>query len=222
VIVGRRKLEQARAAAAAGFDLLLVDDGFSTWSLERDLDVVLVDAREPWGGGALLPAGRLREPMRALQRAEIVVVSRLGPGEDPALRLRAVAAHAPAALLAAGRHRVDGVTPLDPDHPVSEMRRVRVVTGTGNPGAVAETAREAGLEVTSLSSYRDHHWFTPAQANRESAAARAEQASVLLTAKDAVRWPGQPQTRAALVLRVRWEWVAGGAAVERRVLDGTS
>jgi L-aspartate oxidase len=121
-----------------------------------------------------------------------------------------VAAFAPAALLAAGRHRVDGVRPLDTDHPVSETRRVRVVTGTGNPAAVADTAREAGLDVTSLAPYRDHHWFTPAEASREHAAARAERAAVLLTAKDAVRWPTPPETRAALVLHVRWEWVTGG------------
>jgi tetraacyldisaccharide 4'-kinase len=219
VFVGRRKLEQARAAAAAGFELVLVDDGFSTWSLERDLDVVLVDARDPFGGGALLPAGRLREPMRALQRAEVVVISRLGPGEDPRPMMATVAAHAPAALLAAGRHRVEGVAPLDPERPPAETRRVRVVTGTGNPAAVADTAREAGLEVTSLMAYRDHHWFTATEAQREAAAARAERATVLLTAKDAVRWPGQPGGDGTLVLRVRWEWVLGGEAVERRVLE---
>jgi tetraacyldisaccharide 4'-kinase len=220
VFVGASKRERAAAAAAAGFETVLVDDGFSTWSLERDLDVVLVDAHDPWGGGALLPAGRLREPRRALQRAAVVVVSRLGPAEDPEVCLREVAGVAPAALLAAGRHRVGGVVPLQEGQRLPASRRVRVVTGTGNPQAVVTTAGEAGLEVTSLSSYRDHHWFSDGEARRELEAAGREDAAVLLTAKDAVRWRPQPHTTPVVVLSVTWEWVRGGEAVEQLVLGG--
>ena len=218
VYVGRSKAERAAAAAAAGATLVLVDDGFSTWSLERDLDVVLLDARDPWGGGQLLPAGRMREPRRALQRAEVVVVSRLAPGEDPAPLLAAAHRAAPAAVIAAGRHALRGVEPLRPDQAVRAARRVRVVTGTGNPEAVVESAREAGLEVVALARYRDHHWFTGREVRAEHAQAEREGAAVLLTAKDAVRWRRHPHPAGALVLKVAWEWVEGGEAVERLVL----
>lgn len=218
VFVGPRKVEGAAAAAAAGFGLVLVDDGFSTWSLERDLDVVLLDAQDLWGGGALLPAGRLREPRRALQRAAVVVVSRLAPGADPAPLLERVREVAPAATLAAGRHALREVAPLFAAHPPAPTRRVRVVTGTGNPESVAVTAREAGLDVVALAPYRDHHWFTASEARRELELARREGAAVLLTAKDAVRWRRAAGASAVLVLDVAWEWVTGGEAVERRVL----
>ncbi len=218
VFVGRRKVERAGAAAAAGFALVLVDDGFSTWSLERELDVVLLDARDLWGGGELLPAGRLREPRRALQRAAVVVVSRLAPGEDPAPLLAEVRAYAPAARLAAGRHALREVAPLFPSHPPPPTRRVRVVTGTGNPESVAATAREAGLDVVALSPYRDHHWFSAREARRELELARREGAAVLLTAKDAVRWRRTADRTEVLVLQVAWEWVTGGETVERLVL----
>ncbi len=218
VFVGPRKAERAAAAGKAGFALVLVDDGFSTWSLERDLDVVLLDARDLWGGGALLPSGRLREPRRALQRAEVVVVSRLAPGEDPAPLLAEVRAYAPAARLAAGRHALREVAPLFPAQLPPATRRVRVVTGTGNPQSVATTAREAGLEVVALSPYRDHHWFTAREARRELEQARREGAAVLLTAKDAVRWRLPADPTPVLVLRVSWEWVTGGETVERLVL----
>ena len=218
VFVGRRKAERAAAAAGAGFALVLVDDGFSTWSLERDLDVVLLDASDLWGGGALLPAGRLREPRRALQRAEVVVVSRLAPGEDPGPKLAEVRAVAPAARLAAARHAPVELTPLSPSHPPPASRRVRVVTGTGNPQSVAATAREAGLEVVALSPYRDHHWFSADEARHELEQARRADAAVLLTGKDAVRWPLPAEPIPVLVLRVAWEWVTGGDTVERLVL----
>jgi len=218
VFVGRRKAERAAAAAAAGFALVLVDDGFSTWSLERDLDLVLLDARDLWGGGALLPAGRMREPRRALQRAEVVVISRLAPGEDPAPLLAEVRPYAPGAALATGRHALREVGPLFPAQAPTATRRVRVVTGTGNPQSVATTAREAGFEVVALSAYRDHHWFTAGEARRELELARREGAAVLLTAKDAVRWRHPEDPTPVLVLRVAWEWVTGGEAVERLVL----
>lgn len=218
VFVGRRKAEQAARAAAAGFALTLVDDGFSTWSLERDLDLVLLDARDPWGGGALLPAGRMREPRRALQRAEVVVISRLAPGQDPAPLLAAARRYAPAARLAAARHAPRGAESVDARRPVPSTRRVRVVTGTGNPESVVATAREAGFEVVGLSRYRDHHWFREREARAEARRAEAEHAAVLVTAKDAVRWRRGAPDVPALVLQVAWEWVSGGEAVERAVL----
>jgi tetraacyldisaccharide 4'-kinase len=211
---GISKLERARAAAASGFPLVVVDDGFSHWRLARDLDVVLLDASDLWSGGRMPPAGRMREPHRALQRAGVVVVSRLGAGEDPAPWLARVRPYAPAALLAAGRHRVTGVRGAD-GRPLEARGRARVVTATGNPEAVARSAREAGFSPVELSAYRDHHWFTPAEADAE--AEHAAGAALLVTAKDAVRWPREAKLAPA-VLEVEWAWCANGEAVERRVL----
>ncbi len=211
VFAGGRKRDLARQAAHAGFEPALNDDGFSHWSLDRDLDLVVLDARDPWGGGRLLPAGRLREPRRALQRASMVVISRLRRDEDPRELIEQVRRYAPAAGIAAGRHRVRGIVRLDGT--VAGPVPVRVVTATGNPSAVAESAREAGLEVRGLSAYRDHHWWTAEEARRERTEARAAGARLLITAKDRVRWPVDPEE--VDMLEVEWEWVRGEAEVLR-------
>jgi tetraacyldisaccharide 4'-kinase len=214
VYAGARKVDLAARAAADGWPLVLVDDGFSHWALERDLDLVLLDARDLWGGGALLPAGRLREPRRALQRAEIVIVSRLDPGEDPEPVLAQARDAAPAALVGAARHRFARLRPLDPGAESSAPpRRVHVVTATGAPRAVERTAREAGLEVASLAVYRDHHWFRPDEVRREGERARSAGAALMLTAKDAVRWPREAAA-GVWVAEVEWEWVREGEAIE--------
>src|SRR5262249_4747511 len=109
VFAGTDKQALAAAAAAAGHPLVIVDRGFSHLPLARDLDVGLIDAGDPWGGGQLLPAGRLREPLRALPRAGLLVLSRVPPGTDPAPLLAEISRAAPAARRAAGRHRVTGV-----------------------------------------------------------------------------------------------------------------
>jgi len=56
--------------------LLILDDGFQHRRLARDLDIVLIDALEPWGYGHLLPRGLLREPRSALRRAGLIVITR--------------------------------------------------------------------------------------------------------------------------------------------------
>ena len=215
VHAGRSKLGLAGHAASAGHRLLLIDDGFSHWPLARDLDIVLLDAHDPWAGGELLPLGRLREPRRALQRAQVVVISQALDLAHADAVIEQVFAWAPAALWAAGRHRFRVVRDL---HGVEVASRgpARLVTATGNPAAVERSARNAGYDPVRVSVYRDHHWFSERQAERELAKARGERATLLLTAKDAVRWP-VPEDRVA-VLEVEWEWLRGGDAVMARVL----
>ena len=219
VHAGRVKRELAAEAASAGAALVLIDDGFSHWALARDLDVVLVDSTDPWGGGRLLPTGRLREPRRALQRAGVVVLSRVGPyGADEAA-LSAIRRYAPAAWIAAGRHAVTGFRGLD-GAPAAAPARVWIVTGTGNPDAVSSSAIEAGCEVVGRSVFRDHHWFSGAEADAARSRANAAAARVLITAKDAVRWPDPGD--GTLVLDVAWQWVRGGEEAERRILGDAS
>jgi tetraacyldisaccharide 4'-kinase len=219
VHAGDRKLDLAERAAAAGRDLVLVDDGFSHWALARDLDVVLLDAGDALGGGRLLPAGRLREPWRALQRAECVVISRLPVDADPQAWIERARPWAPAARFAAGRHRVTGVRRLDGGAEAAEGP-ARVVTATGNPAAIARSAAEAGFTVGETAAYRDHHWFTEREAAAELAAARRAQATLVITAKDAVRWPAVAADPRVRVLEAAWEWRAGGEALERLVVEG--
>jgi tetraacyldisaccharide 4'-kinase len=215
VLAGRSKAELAATAAARGAPLILIDDGFSHWPLLRDVDVVLIDATDPWGGRRMLPAGRLREPLRALQRAEAVVVTRLEPGHDWRSLAEEIRRYAPAARLAAGRHRLTGVRGLDGSAPRREGAAV-VVTATGNPGAVVKTAAESGYAPVRLAAYRDHHWFTDAEVAAERARAQAAGETLLITDKDAVRWPVAAQAGVG-VLAVEWQWIEGGDAVESLV-----
>jgi len=74
--VGADRWARGRELSAQGIDWFILDDGFQHIQLARDVDIVLIDATNPFGGGHLLPAGRLREPKSALARANLVVVTR--------------------------------------------------------------------------------------------------------------------------------------------------
>ncbi len=74
--VGPDRVAWGRRLAKEGVDWFILDDGFQHLRLARDADIVMVDATDPFGGGFLLPSGRLREPRSALARADVIVVTR--------------------------------------------------------------------------------------------------------------------------------------------------
>jgi tetraacyldisaccharide-1-P 4'-kinase len=83
--VGADRYKNGMVLARHGIDWFVLDDGFQHLKLSRDADVVLIDATDPFGGGTVLPAGRLREPLSALRRADIVVITRSVQAPSPAI-----------------------------------------------------------------------------------------------------------------------------------------
>ena len=191
-----------RATTRHGADVLVMDDGFQHRRLARDLDIVLLDALQPFGGGSLLPRGLLREPLSGLERADILVLTRsdkvdrerldkikkrveLRIGEKPVLEAR----HQPVRLV---RTTPDGEEALDLK-PLKEGRWAGVCA-IGNPRAFRLTLRELGVDLVSFDAFPDHHHYTRNDAEELRARARGAGAcGIVGTAKDAKKlaplWP---------------------------------
>lgn len=184
-------------------DCLVLDDGFQHHALARDINLVTLDATDPWGGGRLLPAGLLREPLSALRRADAVILTRTGQvGPDRLSTLRQEV----------GAHLMPGSALLESHHvPVDAMavatgeavslkvlngRPVLVVSGIGNPAAFEATVAALGARITNRLRRPDHsraardvwrwierHWRPGL--------------FLVMTEKDARRWwPAPPGVRA--------------------------
>lgn len=142
--------------------LILLDDGFQHRRLARDLDVVLLDALEPFGLGRLFPRGLLREPVGSLRRADLVVVSRADlVGEDRRRWIRdQVARRAGSIPVLESRHAprdlVDGDGRAEPLGDLSG-RRVAAFCGVGNPEGFRGTLAGLGVEIADLRIFPDHH-----------------------------------------------------------------
>jgi len=171
--------------------VFLLDDGFQHVQLRRDLDLVLIDALNPFAGGAIFPLGALREPMSALARAGAFVIMRAAPGrqyEGVRQQLRRWNARAPIF-----RARVE------PRGWVNFSSRVReqplegpmaAFCGLANPASFWGTLRSLGLPPVFHWAFRDHHQYTSTQVERLAAQARMHGASILLTTeKDAMNLP---------------------------------
>lgn len=220
VLCGPDRARLSARAVALGADVLLLDDGFQHRRLRRDLDVVVIDATNPFGNGHCLPYGPNREPRSALRRAGLVWLTHADRATaDGLASLRALArsttGRPPVESRHAPRDLADGT--LRETMPLEALsgRRVALLTGVARPASVRRSVEGLGATVVSSAAFPDHHRFTPAEVEDVlRAAGGAGAAWVVTTEKDAVRLPaavaGDPRLR---VLRIDLEVTGGGDAL---------
>ena len=195
VVVGERRVDAARRAADLGADLFLLDDGFQHLAVRRDVNLLLLDAREPFGGGRLAPAGRLREPIAAARRADAFVFTRVDRGAPPPDAIRQLQRLRPGAPIFHARIRPSDLrdengAPLDAA--AFGDRRLIAVSGVANPAEFAATLSELGLRPEERVEFRDHQRYGERQLARiRDAAERAGASLVVTTEKDAVKLAGK-------------------------------
>jgi len=198
VVCDRDRVGAARwAREHLGANAFVLDDGFQHLRIARDLDIVTLDATAPWGGGHLLPRGRLREPPNSLTRADCVVITRAELAEDlDGLRAEVARLSGGRAAVINSRVRTRGLTLLNPsaDSP-SDEHEGRVVRNdaaafcaVGNPRAFFEHLRREGFGLLYTRAFADHHAFTQSDVEAVAReAARTGARTLLTTAKDAVK-----------------------------------
>lgn len=149
-----------------GSRVLILDDGFQHLRLHRDLDVVLVNARDPFGGRRLLPLGDLREPLSAIKRAGMVVIThadRVTSAELARLREDIAALH-PEATVVESAHKADHLLDVKTEarHPLSHLKgkAVVAVSGIGDPLSFETQLESLGLKVAQSWRFPDHHPYT--------------------------------------------------------------
>ncbi len=192
------RVAEARRQLAAHPEItcFVLDDGFQHRRAKRDLDLVLVDATNPWGYGATLPRGLLREKKAGLRRADAVIVTRSDRVDAEALaqlgvEIQAITGRDPLALarhdwegLAVWRDGAEDVAPLD----ALQTARVAVVCGIGNPAAFTAQARGCA-QVVMVEPVADHAAWSPALfAGVVERALAAGATALLTTEKDFVKW----------------------------------
>lgn len=183
--VSRDRPAGAKAAADAGADVIVMDDGLQNDSLIKDLSIVVVDGGFGCGNGRTIPAGPLREPVaRGLARADaIVVIDR--PLQADELKLPPLPPGIP--VLHAR---------LEPSPKAARFRDKRVVAfaGIGHPEKFFQTMQAVGAQVVAAVPFGDHQTYSPEDIMRMVEIACAQEAELVTTAKDYVRLP--PEARA--------------------------
>jgi tetraacyldisaccharide 4'-kinase len=195
VVVGADRLEAGRwAVRHLRADVILLDDGFQQRRLRKDVEIVCLDARAPWGRGGLFPRGTLREPPSALSRAHLVVLTGSGAEPDPGGLCTEVRRRAGPVPCLAADYAVEGLEDLGSGagHPGIDLtgRAVLAFAGIAAPERFAETLAAQGALVRELIAFPDHHAYESRDLEVVVGRGRALGADLLVTTeKDAVRLP---------------------------------
>lgn len=176
----------AEAIENLGAQVLILDDGFQHRRLGRDIDIVTIDATEPFGYGRLLPAGLLREPPSGLRRADAVVITRCDQAPQDKLRyledrLRSIN---PGIIIARSIHAPTYVGFADGSYiNPAELTNKKVFTfcGLGNPDAFFNTVRKAGGNIIGSMAFDDHYHYNESCVGKICERARNYGAEMVLT-----------------------------------------
>ncbi len=191
--IARDRAAGARAAAAAGAEVIVMDDGHQNPHLAPRVSLLVVDGVYGFGNGRVMPAGPLRESMaRGLARAHAAVI--LGAdtwGVEEALK---------------GRLKILRAELVpDSNAPGLKGRRVAAFAGIGNPDKFFATLEAMGAVLIARRAFADHHRYRPGELTGLIDSAAAADAMAVTTEKDAVRLPAELRAKVVTVpVAVAW------------------
>lgn len=211
VLIGAERAKTGRYAMEHfGAEVAILDDGYQHWQLERDLDILLVDAVNVFGNGYILPRGTLREPISHISRADICLMTKVdqaAAGSCDYIR-ETVHRYNPEARIVESIHQPRCFIPLTEWYvniasqgiDIAQMRgkRIMAVSAIGNPASFEQTLSNLGAVIIESLRYPDHHDYAMSEMTdifqqAENAGAEA----IVITEKDAVKIPAD-------VAREKW------------------
>lgn len=192
LIVGRDRVKSSSdAIAKEGADTIILDDGFQHRRMARDLDILLIDTRDPFGNNRLFPRGVLREPVAGLKRADVVVLTKsdksLVDKEFIRARVRRMNENA---LFLESEHKAAYLWDLKTKERLAldglKGKGVYLVSAIGDGAYFEETVKDLGAEIKGHSIYEDHHNYSSADI-KDISGQSATGDLIVTTEKDAVK-----------------------------------
>lgn len=192
IVVGRKRYQAALLALERfGPDVVVLDDGFQHIQLARDIDIVLLDAGNPFGNGRLFPAGVLREPMSALHRAHAVLITKTETTADVEKLKETIRQYTQARIFTSRQVPVDLIDYHSTKRrPLSGLRGAKVLalSGIARPESFIGMLASLGADVAAACSYPDHFDFQNSDMATVYQKAADENISMIITTeKDAIR-----------------------------------
>ncbi len=215
--------------AAEDVDVIVLDDAFQHRRLHRDLNIVLIDATNPFGFGYQLPRGLLRESLNGLQRADIVLITRANAAS--AARLSDIEAtilkhnvNLNGKIYAVSFQPTDLLSAAGESFPLSDVygKPITVMTAIGNPEAFISTCRQLGTDIATSMFFPDHHHYSQqdleqVQQHAQNAAARL----ILTTLKDLVKISERHENILAVQIQTVFETASHERCLYDRLADAT-
>jgi tetraacyldisaccharide 4'-kinase len=188
---GNRAASVRKAEKTLPADIYICDDAFQHWGIHRDLNIVAIDAANPFGNGFTLPAGILREPLSALKRADIFVLTKTDGSKDVQGLTRKLKGINPGAMIVESRYKSGAAIDMSNAVLPEEFLKGKSVVGfcaIGDPLSFESSLKNSGAQIAGFFTYMDHHVYTPKDIRHLLEFCRSKNISVLATThKDMVK-----------------------------------
>ncbi len=195
VLVGRDRVKTGNEAIKKySPDTLLLDDGFQYRRLKRDLDIVCVDATNPFGNGWIIPAGSMRESLSSLKRADIYLITKVDLADNENLnnletKLKKIS---PESVIVRSIHKAQHFYKLSSDQLVDvealKERDIVLFSAIGNPAAFEKTILNLGLKFKRHFIFRDHYLYKKKDLDKITSYSDQNQIDTIITTeKDAIK-----------------------------------
>ena len=226
VVVDKNRIRAAQTAIRDyAPDTLILDDGLQQWKIFKNLEIVTIDAQNPFGNYHMLPAGFLREPLSALKRADIFMLTQVSSAPDLdglMVKLKRINSRA---LIVESRHEPEGISRLDQTDELIDLEFIKgksalIFSGIGNPEGFKNSVCELGIKVVKYFRFADHHDYTQADILRVVGEAKENNLETIITTqKDAVKIRElKVKGSGILVLKIKLSITKNEAEFNRRLL----
>jgi tetraacyldisaccharide 4'-kinase len=199
VLVDKDRVKSGRYAISKfGCDTLILDDGFQYLALKHRLEIVLVDRKNPFGNGHVLPRGILREPTRNLRRADFVFITKCDGSDNSALKAQIRQLNDRAEIIECthqARYLQNLFTAARQPLEFLQGLPIAAVSGIAAPVGFEQELERRGARIVHRRRFADHHRYTQQQVlDIINESRRRAAAAVVTTEKDAVRFPRLERT----------------------------
>ncbi len=190
--------------------LFILDDGFQRWALHRDIDILLIDATNPFGNERLFPEGILREPLNAMRRADIIVITKADMAGEISISgiIQKVKRYNPEAPIYRASHKpIALANPSGEAKPLETLnnREVYAFAGIANPSYFKALLGSEGADIVKFRTFRDHYIYKQRDINKiKKDAAGLE---IITTEKDMVKLKGLEIPENIFALRIEFSVV---------------
>jgi tetraacyldisaccharide 4'-kinase len=171
IIIGKDRVKSAKYAIDRfGAEIIILDDGFQYWRISRDLDIVLIDGRNPYGNTNLIPTGTLREPIKNLKRAHIFIITKVDQSLNRTKIIQDLKSINPDAIILESIHKPIKFISLDTkeEYPLEFIKDIDILalSSIADPDSFEITIRKLkGSKFIHLK-FPDHHVYTKKDINR--------------------------------------------------------
>ncbi|MFA5145397.1 MAG: tetraacyldisaccharide 4'-kinase [Candidatus Omnitrophota bacterium] len=208
IVVGADRVSSGRQAIGDyGADTVVLDDGMQQWRIKKDLEIVTIDAVNPFGNRQMIPRGILREPVSSLKRADVFVLTKTNLNADTNYIKDTLSKLNPSAVIVESIHKPLGFYSIDKpegllDTALLKGKTVTLFSGIGDPDSFENLIRGLGINAGLSFKFPDHHNYTLQDLDKIIKSSRDKNIDTIITTqKDAARLYA-PGALRFLVLRI--------------------